>query len=86
MRVIPSRSLPVEILRLFMPDGFDEIGYRCKSCVAIPAHPAVMTFEIGAELSVRAEAGDHVAVVEVMRAEVFHHAIPFKNRAAEIPR
>ena len=86
VRVIERRSLPVEIFRLFMPDGFDEIGDSREASVAITADPAVFALKVGAEFAVRAKASYHVAVIEMVGAEVFHHAIPFKNRAAEIPR
>jgi len=86
MRMIERRSLPVEILRFFMPDGFDEIGDCCKPSVAISTNPAVFALEVGSEFARRAKTGHNVTVLEVMRPELLHHAIPLKNRAGEIPR
>jgi hypothetical protein len=85
MGPIERRRLPVEILWFFMPNGFDEIGDRCKASVAISAHPAVFALKMGAKLAVRAKPSHYVAVVEVVGAKA-DHAIPLKNRAAEIPR
>jgi hypothetical protein len=62
-------------------EAFDEVGNRSEAGVAVAAHPAVFTFEIGTELTVRAEAGENRLVVgwEVVAAKLVHIALGKKR-------
>jgi hypothetical protein len=80
-----GRFIVALLVFLGVADGFGEVGDGGKAGVAVAADPAVLTFQIGAVLAIRAKAGEDRFVVgwEVVLPKLVH--LVFPRRAGPRP-